>query len=219
MSSECICFSSKCPTDHLLYSFENAILSGSRNKLLSLNANKLLLPIPFSKIGLCLYSFFLRYSTKKKNFYLVLIIMSVELKLCILNHISLNIWYTVFILSKHIRSTRTESGCHMACEYLSSLSCLIAHKGVQLCSFTKSWFCFEGVLEHALMLGGSKLHYFSHNLHYYNTFLPSLTQTARLVPGLMKARLPKNEMFIYLYYSPTDLHYLWLILCQLEALL
>ncbi len=58
-------------------------------------------------------------------------------------------------------------------------------KGVLLCSFTKSWFCFGGVLEHALMLGG---------LHYYNTFLPSLTQTARLVPGLMKARLPKNEM-------------------------
>ncbi len=39
-----------------------------------------------------------------------------------------------------------------------------------------------------------KSHYFSHNLHYYNTFLPSLTQTARLVLGLMKARLPKNEM-------------------------
>ncbi len=35
---------------------------------------------------------------------------------------------------------------------------------------------------------------FSHNLHYYNTFLPCLTQTARLVPGLMKAHLPKNEM-------------------------
>ncbi len=29
-------------------------------------------------------------------------------------------------------------------------------KGVLLCSFTKSWFCFGGVLEHALMLGGSK---------------------------------------------------------------
>ncbi len=30
-------------------------------------------------------------------------------------------------------------------------------KGVLLCSFTKSWFCFGGVLEHALMLGGSKI--------------------------------------------------------------
>ncbi len=30
--------------------------------------------------------------------------------------------------------------------------------------------------------------------HYYNTFLPSLTQTTPLDPGLMKARLPKNEM-------------------------
>ncbi len=39
-----------------------------------------------------------------------------------------------------------------------------------------------------------KSHYFSHNLYYYNTFPPSLTQTTRLVPGLMKARLPKNEM-------------------------
>ncbi len=30
-------------------------------------------------------------------------------------------------------------------------------KWVLLCSFTKSWFCFGGVLEHALMLGGSKI--------------------------------------------------------------
>ncbi len=37
-------------------------------------------------------------------------------------------------------------------------------------------------------------HYFSHNLHYYNTFLPSLAQTAQLVAGLMKTRLPENEM-------------------------
>ncbi len=33
-----------------------------------------------------------------------------------------------------------------------------------------------------------------HIIYYYNTFLPSLTQMAQLVPGLMKARLPKNEM-------------------------
>ncbi len=39
-----------------------------------------------------------------------------------------------------------------------------------------------------------KSHYFSHDLHYYNTFLPSLEQTALLVLGLIKARLPKNEM-------------------------
>ncbi len=32
-----------------------------------------------------------------------------------------------------------------------------AFKGVLLCSFTKSWFCFGGVLKHALMLGGSKI--------------------------------------------------------------
>ncbi len=39
-------------------------------------------------------------------------------------------------------------------------------KGVLLCSFTKSWFCFGGVLEHALVLEES--YSFSHNLHYYN---------------------------------------------------
>ncbi len=44
------------------------------------------------------------------------------------------------------------------------------------------------------MLGDSKSHYFPHNVHYHNTFLPSLTQMARLVPGLMKACLSKNEM-------------------------
>ncbi len=47
--------------------------------------------------------------------------------------------------------------------------------------FTKSWFCWVVW----------KSHYFSHNVHYYNTSLPSLTPTTRLVLGLMKARLPK----------------------------
>ncbi len=36
-----------------------------------------------------------------------------------------------------------------------------------------------------------KSHYFSHNLHYYNTILHSLAQTTRLVPVLM---WPKIEM-------------------------
>ncbi len=54
--------------------------------------------------------------------------------------------------------------------------------------FYKVLILFWGLLEHALMLGGSKI------VNYYNAFLPSLTQTTRLVPGLMKARLPKNEM-------------------------
>ncbi len=34
----------------------------------SLNANELLLPAPFSRIGLCLYSWHLRYSAKKHLF-------------------------------------------------------------------------------------------------------------------------------------------------------
>ncbi len=68
-------------------------------------------------------------------------------------------------------------------------------KGILLCSFTKSCFCFGGVLEHILScLVVQKSHYFSHNLHYYNISLPSLTQMAPLVLGLMKARLPKTKM-------------------------
>ncbi len=59
--------------------------------------------------------------------------------------------------------------------------------------FYKVLILFWGVLEHALMVVW-KLNDFSHNLHYYNIFLPSLTQTARLVPGLIKAHLTKNEM-------------------------
>ncbi len=50
------------------------------------------------------------------------------------------------------------------------------------------WGCTR-TYSHALRF--EKSHYFS---HYYNTSLPNLTQTTRLVPGLMKARLPKNKM-------------------------
>ncbi len=75
-----------------------------------------------------------------------------------------------------ILSLDYNSRCHFNLVFIHTLKCLLC------------------VLEHALMLGGSKKHYFSHNFHYYNTFLPSLTQTAWLVPGLMKARLLKNEM-------------------------
>ncbi len=38
-----------------------------------------------------------------------------------------------------------------------SVICFYFFKGVLLCSFTKSWFSFGGVLDHALMLGGSKI--------------------------------------------------------------
>ncbi len=74
-------------------------------------------------------------------------------------------------------------------------------KGVLLCSFIKSWFCFGGVLEHALMLGGSKNALFSHNLHYYNTSLPSLAQT-RLVPAGFDEGPPSEKRNV-----------LWLVSC------
>ncbi len=86
-------FQVKIPTDHLLYHFENGCFQWKQKQAVfvhvSLNANELLFPAPFSRIGLCLYSWYLRYSDK--NICLVLIIMSIALKSCILNHISLNI--------------------------------------------------------------------------------------------------------------------------------
>ncbi len=89
-----VMFQLKIPTDHLLYHSENVYLEQKQKHAVSvhvsLNENELLLPTPFSRIGLCLYSWYIRYSAKK-NICLVLIIMSISLKSCILNHISLNL--------------------------------------------------------------------------------------------------------------------------------
>ncbi len=46
---------------------------------------------------------------------------------------------------------------------------------------------------------------FSHNLHYYNTFLPCLTQTARLVPSLMKAKPSEKRNVLWLVSCPSAL--------------
>ncbi len=64
---------------------------------ISLNANELLLPATFSRIGQCLYSSYLRCSAKTKHAFdyhvsfWKLICMHVKAI-----HISLNFWYTVF---------------------------------------------------------------------------------------------------------------------------
>ncbi len=59
-------FQFKIPPDHLLYHFENAYFVRKQKHAVfmhvSLNANELLLPAPFSGIGLCPYSSYLRYS-------------------------------------------------------------------------------------------------------------------------------------------------------------
>ncbi len=120
--------SSKYPTDHLLFHFENAYFGWKQKHAVfmhfSLNANELLLPAPFSRIGLCLYSLYVRYSAK--NICLVLIIMSIALKSCILNHIRLNFWYTVFWT--HTSEARAQKAAVTRNTKLSSLSCLIALK-------------------------------------------------------------------------------------------
>ncbi len=57
---------------YLLYHFENAYFEWKQKHAVfmhvSLNANELLLPAPFFRIGLCLYSSYLRYSAKKHLF-------------------------------------------------------------------------------------------------------------------------------------------------------
>ncbi len=64
-------FSSNYPTDPFLYNFENVYFERKERAVfvhVSLNANELLLPAPFSRIGLCLYSSYLKYSVKKNLF-------------------------------------------------------------------------------------------------------------------------------------------------------
>ncbi len=72
-------FSSKYPTDNLLYHFENAYFEWKQKHAVlehvSLNANELQLPAPFSRIELCYYSSYLL-----KRSVLVLIIMFIVLK-------------------------------------------------------------------------------------------------------------------------------------------
>ncbi len=83
---------SKYPTDNLLHHCENAYFEWKQEQAVfvhvSLNANELLFPAPFSRIELRLYRSYRRYCAK--NICLVLIIMFIALKSCILNHISLN---------------------------------------------------------------------------------------------------------------------------------
>ncbi len=65
-------FSPKYPTDNSLYHFENTYFVWKQKHAfvmnVSLNANELMLPAQFSRIGLCLYSLYLRYSAKRYLF-------------------------------------------------------------------------------------------------------------------------------------------------------
>ncbi len=59
------------PTDQLLYPFENVYFEWKQKHAcvyVSLNANELLFPAPFSRIELCLYSSYLWYSAKTHLF-------------------------------------------------------------------------------------------------------------------------------------------------------
>ncbi len=101
MSPESVAFSSKYPTG------ENAYFEWKQKRTvflhLYLNANKLLLPRPFSRIAAftaCISD------TLLKNICLVLIIMLILLKSCVLKPYPFN------LISTHIRSTCTESVCH-----------------------------------------------------------------------------------------------------------
>ncbi len=79
-SLRCVCEVSAQNTPQFIYYIILKLpLNRSRNMLfVSLNANELLFPAPFSRIEMWLYSLCLRYSAK--NLHLVLIIMSIMLK-------------------------------------------------------------------------------------------------------------------------------------------
>ncbi len=100
-------FSSKYPTDHVLYNFENAYFEWKQKHAVfvhvSLNANELLLPPPFPEEGCA----FTAHSDKKKKLCLILNIMSIVLKTCILKPYQFNLTINGF-LSAHIRSTHTK---------------------------------------------------------------------------------------------------------------
>ncbi len=123
-------FSSKYLTDHLLYIFENAYSEWKQKHTVfvhvSLNANELLLPAPFSSIGLCLYSSYLRYSAKKNMFgfdYHVYRAEIMHFKPCYLNF-----WYTVsWAHTSEARAQKAAVTWHVGTK-LSSLSCLIVLK-------------------------------------------------------------------------------------------
>ncbi len=81
-------------------------------------------PHPFSRIGPCLYSSYLGYSAKKHLFLFWLSCLS--LKSCILNHISLNLWYTVFWVHTSEANAQKAAVTRHVSAKLGSLSCLIA---------------------------------------------------------------------------------------------
>ncbi len=121
-------FSSKYPTDHLLYHFENAYFEWKQKQAVfmhvSLNANELLLLAPFSRIGLCLY---LRYCAKKHLFGFDYHAYRTEI-MCFNSHISLNLWYTVFWAHTSETCAQKVAVIRHVSTKLSSLSCLIALK-------------------------------------------------------------------------------------------
>ncbi len=81
-------------------------------------------PHPFSRIGPCVYSSYLGYSAKKHLFLFWLSCLS--LKSCILNHISLNLWYTVFWVHTSEANAQKAAVTRHVCAKLGTLSCLIA---------------------------------------------------------------------------------------------
>ncbi len=123
-------FSSKYPTDNLLHHFENAYFEWKQKHVVfmhvSLNANELLLPAPFPEWD-CAFTAGTS-CTLLKNTCLVLIIMYIALKSCILNHISLNLWYRVFWAhTSEAHAQKAAVTWHVSTK-LSSLSCLIVLK-------------------------------------------------------------------------------------------
>ncbi len=143
------------------------MLSGSRNTIfvpVSLNPTR-----PLSRIELCHFSSYLL-----KTSVLVLIIMFIALKLRVLNHISLNVWYMVFWV--HASESHGQKAA------VTKLSKLSSHSHTSLClkhtSYRNSRLCLEGNVK---QLGNKSHDYFGSVWQQYtvNKFINTLISCLR----------------------------------------
>ncbi len=78
-------------------------------------------------------------------------------------------------------------------------------KGLLLCSFTKSWFCFRSVLEHALMLGGSKIVLFFTLLTLLQYLSPQPDTNSSISSGFDEGPPSEKQNVLWLVGCPTAL--------------
>ncbi len=133
-------FSSKYPTDHLLWYLENAYFWMEAEKQFFLQNRAV--PLQLVPQILC----------QKNKKHLVLNIVSIMLKSCVLNHISLNFWYTIFWVHRSKACAQKAAVTRHVSTKLSSLSCSIVlklsntHKFIRTSQWQKRFHAFLELL-------------------------------------------------------------------------